>query len=449
MITMATKNNENIISRFLYAEESIAPLITFRIAFGIMMFLSIARFWANGWIYTLYIQPKYFFTFYGFHFVKPLPGNGMYVVFVTLAVCALFIAAGFLYRISSIVFFVLFTYVELIDKTNYLNHYYFISIISFLLCLLPANRFYSVDSYIKFCPNTNTTPRWTVLTLQLQMCVVYFFAGIAKINTDWLLNAMPLKIWLTTKTELPFVGAILSQPATAYAFSWGGMLFDVCIAFFLLNRKTVWPAYLVVVLFHVITAILFPAIGMFPFIMIVCATIFLPTGFHQRLIGNNEMINTKSLYSSILTKAVLVLLFIHFTIQLLLPFRYLLYPGKLFYTEQGYRFSWRVMLMEKAGVVFFKVKDKYSNQTIEVNNSDYLTYQQEKQMSTQPDMIVQFAHYLQNVYSSKMKKPEVYAESYITINGSGSRLYIDSTVNLAAVEEGITHKKWIITSNEY
>ena len=33
-------------------------------------------------------------------------------------------------------------------------------------------------------------------------------------------------------------------------------------------------------------------------------------------------------------------------IQLAFPFRYLLYPGNIFWTEEGYRFSWRVMLME-------------------------------------------------------------------------------------------------------
>jgi hypothetical protein len=219
---------------FLFKEVSAAPLVVFRFAFGIMMFLSLVRFAANGWIDALYIQPKFFFTFYGFEWIKPLGATGMYAVFTIMMVAALLIAFGFFYRISAIAFFLLFTYVELIDKSNYLNHYYFISIVSMLLCLLP-----SVNK------NTRSVPRWVILTLQLQMAIVYFFAGVAKINADWLLQAMPLRVWLPTKTGLPVIAYFLDQPVVAYLFSWCGMLFDVSIAFFLFNRRTVWFAYAV------------------------------------------------------------------------------------------------------------------------------------------------------------------------------------------------------------
>ena len=153
---------------FLFKETSSAPLIVFRIAFGVMMFLSLVRFAANGWIDSLYVQPKFFFTYYGFEWIKPLNATGMYIVFGLMMLAALFLAAGFLYRFSALIFFLLFTYVELLDKTNYLNHYYFISIISLLMCLLPATK--------------KTVPRWAILTLQLQMAIVYFFAGIANVN---------------------------------------------------------------------------------------------------------------------------------------------------------------------------------------------------------------------------------------------------------------------------
>lgn len=99
------------------------------------------------------------------------------------------------------------------------------------------------------------------------------------------------------------------------------------------------------------------------------------------------------------------------------------------------------MLMEKAGVVFFTVKTN-TGQSIEIKNSDYLTPQQEKQMSTQPDMIWQFAQHLKNIYNTN----EVYAEAYVTVNGRGSRLLIDPTVNLAGVTDGFSNKKWILAS---
>jgi hypothetical protein len=433
------------IRSYLSKETSIAPLVFFRIAFGAMMFLSLARFVSKGWIDALYIQPKFFFTFYGFEWIKPLDATGMYAVFAVMMLCTLFIASGFLYRISALLFFLLFTYVELIDKSNYLNHYYFISIISFLMVLLPANKSYSLDRLMGLTKPSNEVPRWTILTLQLQMAMVYFFAGLAKINADWLFHAMPLQIWLPSKAEIPIIGSMLDERIIAYLFSWCGMIFDISIAFFLFNRRTVWYAYAVVIIFHILTAILFPGIGMFPFIMIVCASIFLPAGFHERLIKSTvpsprPTVKTKPQ----IFKYAIPVIVIHFLIQVALPLRYAFYPDKLFYTEQGYRFSWRVMLMEKAGLTFFHVKDKVTGKIIEIRNSDYLTAQQEKQMSTQPDMILQFAHHLENFYSKEYSQPEVYAEAYVSVNGKGSRLLIDPKVNLAEAMDDFSPKTWIL-----
>jgi hypothetical protein len=139
----------------------------------------------------------------------------------------------------------------------------------------------------------------------------------------------------------------------------------------------------------------------------------------------------------------------HLLIQLLLPFRFVLYPGNLFWTEQGYRFSWRVMLMDKAGTAFFYVIDPKTDGTDEVSPSDYLTKQQEKMMSTQPDMILQFAHYLEKIYKKKgIKNPEIRVESYVTLNGKGSRLFIDPDMNLASLKESFKHKDWILPMEE-
>ena len=135
---METNSNFNIsnISKWSYAETSIAPLVVFRIIFGLMMFFGILRFWLNGWIHDFFIKPDHFFHYYGFEWVKPMGEFGMYTVFALLLISSLSIALGLFYRISSFLFFLFFTYVELIDVTNYLNHYYFISLVSFLMCFL-------------------------------------------------------------------------------------------------------------------------------------------------------------------------------------------------------------------------------------------------------------------------------------------------------------------------
>jgi len=139
------------------------------------------------------------------------------------------------------------------------------------------------------------------------------------------------------------------------------------------------------------------------------------------------------------------MLSVYVLLQMVLPFRYLLYPGTLFWTEEGYRFSWRVMLMEKWGTAFFYIKDPQTGRKGEVDNSKFLTPMQERMMATQPDMILQYAHYLGNEYAKRgIKNPIVTAECYVTLNGSGSRLYVDSSIDLSKQNENFFHKKWIL-----
>lgn len=450
------KNNLQI---YLNKTTAAAPLAVFRIGFGVMMLYSIIRFVAHGWVQQFYIEPSFHFTYYGFDWVQPL-GNYTYVIFAICGLAALAVALGFKYRVAIILFFLSFTYIELLDKTTYLNHYYFISILSFLMIFLPANRYFAIDSYDKTSSEENTTtiPQWTIDSIKLLLGIVYFYAGLAKINSDWLFKAMPLKIWLPSKYDLPLIGNILQQEWMHYVFSWSGMLYDLCIPFLLLYKKTRPWAFVAVVIFHVLTRILFP-IGMFPFIMIISTLIFFESGLHDRIISALRKLlkplrhllillsrkrNTYPQNYSKQQKLILPIIAIFFTLQLLLPWRYLAYPGELFWTEEGYRFSWRVMLIEKMGYAQFKIVDDSGN-SFHINNSDFLTSFQEKEMSTQPDFILQYAHYLGNHFTAQgYKNVQVYVESYVALNGRNSQPFIDRTIDLYSIKESFQHKDWIL-----
>ncbi|MGE0569320.1 MAG: HTTM domain-containing protein, partial [Bacteroidia bacterium] len=149
------------------------------------------------------------------------------------------------------------------------------------------------------------------------------------------------------------------------------------------------------------------------------------------------------------SKSLKYLFIMYFIFQFAMPFRYLLYSGDLFWTEQGYRFSWRVMLMEKAGTAFFYVKDQTTGKEVEVNNKSHLTYLQEKMMATQPDMMIDYAKYLKSYYESKgFKNPEVRADCFVTLNGEGSKPFINNRVDLAAESNSfLSNKTWILQYN--
>lgn len=432
----------------LTKQTHLAPLAVFRIVFGAIMLFSILRFIAKGWVHDLYVEPDFYFTFYCFDWIKPLGETGMYLIFGLMAVSFLFQALGLFYRLTSIVSFTLFTYVELIDKTNYLNHYYFVSIICLLLIFVPANRYFSLDVIRKPQLKKTHAPAWVIWIFKLQLLIVYFYAGLAKLNPDWLLNAMPLKLWLPSKSNLPLIGSLLNKEWLAYLFSWFGAVYDLSIPFLLLIPRTRLIAYLFVIIFHIITWVLFQ-IGMFPFIMIGATLIFFSEGFHIKLIerfsSKKEEVEKVLHYSNSKIKVASVLLGVYFILQLTLPFRFALYPGKLFWTEQGYRFSWRVMLMEKAGYAIFHVTDPITGKAWEVNNYDFLSPNQEKMMSTQPDMILQFAHYLEEFYQKEgIENPKITAETYVSLNGSISESFIDPSKDLTKLNRGFENKNWIL-----
>ncbi len=439
----------NAIYLYLNKERSNAALVVFRIMFGLMMLYSTLRFISMGWVDSFYIKPSFLFPFEGFYWLDALPANGMYVVFMLMVLSAAFILLGFFYRISSIIFFLSFTYVELLDKSNYLNHYYFVSLMAFIIIFLPLHKRFSLDVYFKRVEATNRTRNFYVLLPQTQLAIVYIFAGIAKLNTDWLFQALPLKIWLPANAHLPIIGDVLRYEWIAYVFSWCGALYDLFIVFFLMNARTRNVAYFFVIIFHVLTRILFP-IGMFPFIMIASTLIFFSDDFHERIIKFLSSLfpkNNQSFSYNLpsLNKKVYYLFLLFVFIQIVVPFRYLAYPGKLFWTEQGYRFSWRVMLMEKAGTAIFYVEDSTSGKRIEINNRDFLTVNQEKMMSTQPDMMVQYAHYLKQYFEKQgIVNPKVYADVFVSLNGSGSKRFIDPNIDLSKEENTWKSKPWIL-----
>lgn len=434
------------IKAHLYSQTSIAPLVSFRILFGAIMAISIFRFYYNGWIHDLYTNPIFYFSYYGLDWIKPLGEQGMYIVFFMLFITAIGIMLGAFYRVSTILFFLLFTYVELIDKTNYLNHYYFVSIIAGLLVLVPAHRAFSIDALRQSVKKAFTVPAWMINIFKLQLGFVYFFAGIAKLTPSWLFDAMPLKLWLPALSSTPIIGGLLEQEWVAYAFSWSGAIYDLSIVFLLLIPSTRPLAYIAVVVFHLMTALLFQ-IGMFPYIMILCTLIFFDAKFHQDLLSylGASFDKAQEIFTHSFQKPKLIFLAVFFAVQLILPFRHLMYPGDLYWTEQGYRFSWRVMLMEKAGHTTFKVEDRDSQKIEYVNNSDFLVPQQIKMMSTQADMILQFAHYLRDHYTNKgWQDCKVTCQSKVTMNGNRSSLLVDPNVDLAKEKRGWHHKKWIL-----
>lgn len=439
--------------RWLHSRTSIAPLVVFRVAFGLLLLYSNFRTFQKGWIKELYIDPVFHFGFVTW--LTPLKGEGMYIIFGLLMLSSIGIILGFLYRLSTTVHLILFVYVELLDKTYYLNHYYLVSLLVFWMIWVPAHHWYSIDA--KLFPKIKSTSckNWHILIFKIQLSIVYFFAGLAKVNPDWLLRAQPMATWLPGKYQLPIIGPFMPLKEIAFLFSWAGCLYDLTIWIFLWIRKTRGLAYLGVLVFHILTGILFPRIGMFPYIMIISTLIFFSSTFHERVLKfiggglpSNGQPPAMEVISSFRQSIASKIIMAYIVVQLFLPLRYLWFGGNLFWHEKGYRFSWRVMLMEKNGYTSFIVRDPVKNIQKEVDQSLYLTPFQEQQLRTQPDMMIQFGRFLGGVFKEEHGyDPEVYVKSRISLNARRSQVFTDETYDIYKNKNPM-REGWIIPFKE-
>jgi vitamin K-dependent gamma-carboxylase len=206
----------------LYEPVDISSVAFFRICFGAIMLWEVYRYYQAGWVWSQFMFPKMFFTYGGFEWIQPWENNGMVIHFMIMGILALFIMLGFLYRISAFLFFLSFTFIFLIDQTNYLNHFYLICLISFLLILIPAHRNYSIDAALRPHIKADTIPIWALWILLFQIGVAYFYGGVAKINPDWL-QGEPMGIWLSKRAHLPYIGQYFRDQGVVIFMSRAGL----------------------------------------------------------------------------------------------------------------------------------------------------------------------------------------------------------------------------------
>src|ERR1700752_663963 len=447
----------------LFSPVDISFLVSVRVLFGGIMLWEVYRYFTRGWIARYFVDPALNFTYYGFSWVKPWPGSGMYIHFIVLGVAAACVMAGFLYRIAAPVFWLAFTYFFLLDQTRYINHCYLVSLISFLMCFLPAERAFSIDALLRPKLRSDVVPAWTLWLLRAQVGIPYFYGGIAKLNRDWILGGEPMRIWLRPLTRTPVFGHIFAADWVIYSFVFGGLMLDLLVVPLLLWRRTRLFALIAAVAFNLMNAVIFE-IGNFPWLMLAALLIFFPPDLMRRfarafMSPGEEFVDTKpsrtsatpktdaNSYPSLSTSQKLVagLLATYLAVQLLLPLRHYLYPGDVNWTEEGHNFSWHMKLRTKGGEALFTVTHPQTGQTWTIKPEDYLESHQLTKMITKPDLVVHFAHYLADQKKREgYENVEVRARVMVSLNGREPQLLIDPNVDLAKEEVSLLPQRWIV-----
>lgn len=429
--------------RYLREPEDGASLAFFRVCFGSIMLWEVFRYWSGGRIPRYYIEPGFLFSFVPF--IKPWGGTGMYWHFGLLGVLAVLIAVGLFYRVAAALFCVAFTFVFLLDKAQYLNHLYLVCLISFLMILVPANRVASVDRRLMFPNAPETVPRWSLLLLRAQVAIVYFYGGLAKLNSDWL-RGEPVGTWIAERSDAPVIGPLLALPASGLVFAYGGLFIDLSLGFLLFYRRTFVIGAALAVMFNTLNAIIF-SIGIFPYFMIASLALFPDPSWPRRLFeSKSEGGEARDAAEAPRSagpmrageKALLALIHGYMLVQLTLPLRHWLYPGDVNWTEDGHRFSWRMKLRDKDVTSFgMVVVDPRSGAEEAIDPAEWMNDRQFRKMITRPDMVVQFAQHVADQREAAWGvRPAVRVEIIASLNGGPPRNLINPRANLAAADPG-------------
>jgi len=419
----------SLLSRFvdrLHAPVPIQSLAVLRIAFGLLLAWDVWRFIRDDRISRYYTQPDFLFSYWGFSWVKPLPEPWLHIAWLGVGVLALMVAFGLLYRIAIICFTLLFAYFFLLDKAQYLNHFYMVLLYAGLLCLLPAGNALSLDAKLFPKVRRETAPYWSVWALRAQTEIILLYAGLVKITEDWL-RGEPLAIWLRDQAQdLPF-GAIFAHDWVILAGAWGTIALHVLGAPLLLFARTRLPVFLLYCVFHLSNGFFFN-IGIFPFLTIAATTIFFAPDWPQRLLrwllGRFEalppmpaMPPAAPVARSALSLALIGVLVGWMVVQVLVPLRFALYPSEVRWAGEGHRFAWRMRMYDRQGEGDFEVVAR-DGRRWRVSPTDHLTERQAGVMLTRPDMILQFAHHLERHFAARGERDvAVHAHVAMSLNG--------------------------------
>lgn len=412
---------------WLTAPVDAVGLIAFRVAFGVLMVgqsLKFMRQAGDDWL-----APRLLFPYEGFEWVRPWPGVGLQVHCALMALAAAGVAAGV--RACAPAFGALFAYTVLLDQTHYNNHYYLIVLLSGLLALVGPG---------------GAAPRWKLLLVQAQLVLMYTFAGVAKLNLDWLAGE-PLRHWLAARAAGSLVEPLLRLHWLPVAICWAGAAFDLTIGPLLLWRRTRTVALAAAAAFHLTNAFLFE-IGVFPWLMLGSLALWLPPEVVRRFVRAPlpDRLPERLPASRRRETLGLAAAGVYLLVQVALPLRHWLYPGDVAWSEEGHRFAWRMKLRDKQVDLTMRARDAQGREW-PVDVAAWTTPKQRDEAAMRPLLLWQLARRVrEDLEAERGQRVEVFVRARGTLNfRERAQDLIDPQVDLSRAPYGAFEAApWIV-----
>ena len=428
-----------------------APLVIFRILFGLLMVLESWGAIATGWVRLTYVEPRLTFPVANLVEMRVLSGELMYAYFYVMGLAALGVMLGWCYRFTSFALALLWTGAYLGQTDHYNNHYYLAVLFGWGMAFLPAADRASLDVAAGRRSLSRHTSPWIARAFRLQLLIVFSFAAVNKLYPGWL-NGDYLRVNLGAKGDVWPLGKLVVQEWFQSFTIWAAILFDGIVIPALWWRRTRVAAFWGLVGFNLFNSLVF-RIGIFPYMVIGLTVFFFSEASVERAFAwvpgmrRSEGAETSQPATRPAPKWALGLLGLYLALQVALPLRHHLFPGDVAWTEEGHRMSWRMMLRTKTGTLLLVARDPATGETTTVNQDEYLNQLQKSRVASSPDFLYRFVQDLKADYRRQgIESVQIFARySACSLNGNPVAPLYDATVDLATVEwKRFARNDWVI-----
>ncbi len=439
---------------FLFNPLPAYNLAIFRMVFGFFMM------WEMGYLISLdfvgiFLEaPQVHFPYDLFTWLKPLPGPAMWLLIMACLLASVAVAIGWYARPAALFLAFGFGYIFLLDKSIYNNHLYLLLLLSFQMYFLESDRVLAVQNKSK-ADGVTTVPAWMYYLPMIQLVIVYFYGGLAKLNTDWLVDHQPVKQLLLQGS---FLTDIIGVENGALFLVWGGLIFDLVIGFLLLWKRTFWLGFAGALFFNIMNSQIFDDINIFPFFMMCSLILFVDKDWIQKLVEAHfppTIIPKKKTDKKAVEKpdtkrsTVVAWLAVYMAFQLLYPFRHFLYEGNTEWTMEAQRFSWRMKIQyrKNEGLPAFRVLDYQTKTLHKINLISYgLCRDQITLLTHDPAAAWTFAVFLRDYAKKELHSSKVGVQSNIKVgmNGRPLQWMVNPDFDLGnAKRNPFKHNTWI------
>eukprot|EP00794_Sanderia_malayensis_P015425 gene15425-16999_t len=309
-------------------------------------------------------------------------------------------------------------------------------------------------------------PKWHYSIFKFQFFIVYFYAGLKKLDMDWVTGYSMVGLnrkWVFD--PLKIIG-LSDNIIDHFVVHICGLTFDLLEGFFLLFDFTRPFGFIFGGFFHLMNSQMF-SIGMFPWTMLATMPIFCdsdwPKKWLRRLPSVCRLIvpainKSKSniLCSNAMKgripwreKCLIAISAFYVIVQIILPYSHPVTKGYNAWTQGLYGYSWDMMVHSwSTQHIVIKVVDGSSGEITYLKPGAFTYSTRNRRWSSHPDMMKQYAiclsEKLQNMNELNIKQPRIYFDVWRSLNKRFQQRLVDPNVDMVTADwSPVHHSQWI------